>query len=90
LLPHHYLDRRINVDLLKIHCNMKLDKELMRFACSMSQLIDPRRSWKLTTQQPASVKYLPWIVKLDQHGQSLVSSRRQPERGEVLGSSLRP
>jgi hypothetical protein len=80
----------MNVDLLKIHCNMKLDKELMRFACSMSQLIDPRRSWKLTPQQPASVKYLPWIVKLARRGHSLGGSRRQPERGEVLGSSSTP
>jgi hypothetical protein len=77
LLPHHYLDRRINVDLLKIHSNMKLDKKLMKFACSMSQLIDPRRSWELTPQQPASVKYLPWIVKLTRRVQSFGGSRRQ-------------
>ena len=60
----HYLDRRINADLLKIHRGMKPEKELMRFACSMSRSIDPRRPWKLTPQQSASVKYLPCIVKL--------------------------
>ena len=28
---------------------MKPEKELMKFACSMSRSIDPRRPWKLTT-----------------------------------------
>jgi hypothetical protein len=60
----HYLDRRINADLLKIHRGMKPEKELMRFAYSMSRSIDPRRPWKLTPQQYASVKYLPYIIKL--------------------------
>jgi Protein of unknown function (DUF3435) len=60
----HYLDRRINADLLKIHHGMKPEKELMGLACSMNRSIDPRRPWKLTSQQSASVKSLPCIVKL--------------------------
>jgi hypothetical protein len=60
----HYLDRRINADLLKIHRGMKPEKELMRFACSMSRSIDPRRPWKLTTKQSASINNVPCIVKL--------------------------
>ncbi|KAE9373871.1 hypothetical protein N431DRAFT_407568 [Stipitochalara longipes BDJ] len=67
----HYLDRRINVDLLGIHRGRKTEKVLMRFACSMSRSIDPRRPWKLTPSQSASVKYLPCIVKLAQHIDSL-------------------
>ncbi len=46
----HYLDRRINVDLLKIYPGMQPEKELIRFACSMSRSIDPWRPWKLTPQ----------------------------------------
>jgi hypothetical protein len=37
----HYLDRRINVDLLKTHSGMQPEKELMKFASSMSRSIDP-------------------------------------------------
>jgi len=36
----------------------------MRFACSMSRSIDPRRPRKLTPEQTASVNDLPYIVKL--------------------------
>jgi hypothetical protein len=45
---------------------MKLEKDLMRFACSMSRSIDPRRPWRLTPKQSASVNELPCIVKLAQ------------------------
>jgi preprotein translocase subunit Sec63 len=37
----HYLDRRINMDVAKIYRGMKLEKELMRFVCSISRSIDP-------------------------------------------------
>ena len=60
----HYLDRRINADLLKIHHGMKPEKELMSFACLMSRSIDPRRPRKLTPEQFALVEYLLCIVKL--------------------------
>ena len=36
----------------------------MRFACSMSRSIDPRRPRKLTPEQTASVNDLPYILKL--------------------------
>jgi hypothetical protein len=50
---------------------MKPEKELMRFACSMSRSIDPRRPWKLTSEQSASVNDLPCIVKLAQRAKKL-------------------
>ena len=50
---------------------MKLKKELIRFACSMSWLIDPCRPWKLTTKQSASVNDLLCIVKLAQRAKKL-------------------
>jgi hypothetical protein len=36
----------------------------MRFACSMSRSIDPRRPRKLTPEQTVSVNVLPYIMKL--------------------------
>ncbi|KFY89160.1 hypothetical protein V500_05907, partial [Pseudogymnoascus sp. VKM F-4518 (FW-2643)] len=41
-------------------------KALMRFACSMSWSIDPRRPWKLTPMESASINNLPCIVKWSQ------------------------
>ncbi|CAG8976664.1 hypothetical protein HYALB_00002180, partial [Hymenoscyphus albidus] len=60
----HYLDRRITADVAKIYRGMKPEKDLMRFACSMSRSIDPRRPCKLTTKHSTSVNRLPCIVKL--------------------------
>jgi hypothetical protein len=83
----HYLDRRINADLLKIHRGMKPEKELMRFACSMSWSIDPRRPWKLTTEQSASVNDRPCIIKLAQRAKKLsgapVGSRRDEKYRKI-------
>lgn len=62
----HYLDRSINVDVQSIYRGLEPQKALMRFACSMSRSIDPRRPWKLTSAQSASVNNLPCIVKLCQ------------------------
>jgi hypothetical protein len=60
---------------------MKPEKELMRFACSMSWSIDLRRLWKLTTKQSASINNLLCIVKLGQRAKKLsgapVGSRRE-------------
>ena len=50
----------------------------MRFACSMSRSIDPRRPRKLTTEQSASVNGLPCIVKLN---------RRMMKQSGVRGDS---
>jgi hypothetical protein len=43
----------------------------MRFACSMSRSIDPRRPWFLTPAQSASVNKLPCIVRLTQRATNL-------------------
>jgi hypothetical protein len=81
----HYLDRRINADLLKIHRGMKPEKELMRFACSMSRSIDPRRPWKLTTEQSVSINNLPCIVKLTQRTEKLSGALEgSPEEEKYL------
>src|SRR3979490_2365918 len=78
----HYLDRRINADLLKIHCGMKPEKELMRFACSMSRSIDPRRLWKLTTEQSVSINDMPYIVKLAWRAKKLSGALEGSEKEE--------
>jgi hypothetical protein len=67
---------------------MKPEKELMRFACSMSRSIDPRRPWKLTTEQSASINGLPCIVKLAQRAKRLsgapVGSRREEKYRKAI------
>jgi hypothetical protein len=78
----HYLDRRINVDVAKIYRGMKPEKELMRFACSMSRSIDPRRPWKLTPGQSASVNDLPCIVKLARRAEKLSGAKVGSEEEE--------
>jgi hypothetical protein len=72
----HYLDRNITADLARIYRGMEPEKELMRFACSMSRSIDPRRPWKLTPEQSASVNDLPCIVKLDERVKKLSRALR--------------
>ncbi|KAL5312965.1 hypothetical protein ACEPPN_019391 [Leptodophora sp. 'Broadleaf-Isolate-01'] len=59
----HYLND-INVDLQGVYRRLDTQKDLMRFACSMSRSIDPRRPRKLTPEQTASVNDLPYILKL--------------------------
>jgi len=54
----------------------------MRFACSMSRSIDPRRPWKLTSAQSASVINLPCIVKLSQIAAHLSGSPEGSRREE--------
>ncbi|KAL5325401.1 hypothetical protein ACEPPN_006526 [Leptodophora sp. 'Broadleaf-Isolate-01'] len=61
----HYLDRNINVDVQNIYRGQAPQRDLMRFACSMSRSIDPRRPRELTTAQSKSVNRLPCILKLD-------------------------
>ncbi|RFU23722.1 hypothetical protein B7463_g12615, partial [Scytalidium lignicola] len=83
LIPQHssidtflkyWLDRRINAYLLKIHRGMKPEKELMRFACLMSQSTNPHRLWKLNAEQPASVNLQIGLV----HKETIRSSDQQP------------
>jgi hypothetical protein len=77
----HYLDRNINVDVQNIYRGLEPQKALMRFACSMSRSIDPRRPWKLTPTQSASINNLPCIVKWSRItarlSEALVGSRRE-------------
>jgi hypothetical protein len=50
---------------------MKPERELMKFACSMSRSIDPHQPWKLTVKQSASINDLPCIVRLAQCAKKL-------------------
>jgi len=70
---------------------MKPEKELMKFACSMSRSIDPRRPWKLTTKQSASVNELPCIVRLAQRAKKLSGAppgSRREEKYRKAGQRL--
>lgn len=75
----HYLDRNINVDVQNIYRGQAPQRDLMRFACSMSRSIDPRRPRRLTTAQSASVNRLPCIIKLDGRRARLSRGRGRPE-----------
>jgi Protein of unknown function (DUF3435) len=52
----------------------------MRFACSMSRSIDPRRPWKLTTQQSRSVNDYPCIVKLQRRADRFYGAPKGSQR----------
>ncbi|KAH6708820.1 hypothetical protein BKA61DRAFT_490950, partial [Leptodontidium sp. MPI-SDFR-AT-0119] len=75
----HYLND-INVDLQGVYRRLDTQKDLMRFACSMSRSIDPRHLRKLTPEQTASVNGLPYILKLhkrvDDLSNAAVGSRK--------------
>ncbi|KAL2371355.1 hypothetical protein RJ035_006201 [Blastomyces gilchristii] len=67
----YYLDRNINVDVMKTfrdssldHCIDESRKALLKRICSMIQSIDPRRPWKLTPEQSKSVNEQPRILAL--------------------------
>ena len=77
----HYLDRNINVDVQNIYRGQAPQRDLMRFACSMSRSIDPRRPRKLTTEQSASVNGLLCIVNLN-HRIVKLSGLRGDDEGE--------
>jgi hypothetical protein len=68
---------------------MKLEKELMRFTYSMSQSIDPRCPWKLTTKQSASVNDLPCIVKLARRAKKLSGAPEASEKEEKYYQACR-
>jgi len=61
----------------------------MRFACSMSRSIDPRRPRKLTTEQSASVNGLPCIVKLNRRIVKLSGVRGDSEGEEKYQKACR-
>lgn len=58
---------------------MKPEKELMRFACSMSRSIDPQRPRFLNEEQKAVLKAVPRIVKLEERVARLVRKGRAEE-----------
>ncbi|EQL32851.1 hypothetical protein BDFG_04959 [Blastomyces dermatitidis ATCC 26199] len=67
----YYLDRNINVDVMKTfrdssldHCIDESRKALLKRIFSMIQSIDPRRPWKLTPEQSKSVNEQPRILAL--------------------------
>jgi hypothetical protein len=74
----HYLDRNINVDVQNIYRGQAPQRDLMRFACSISRSIDPRRPRKLTTQQSASINCFPCILKLETRIARLSRVRGRP------------
>jgi hypothetical protein len=65
----------------------------MRFACSMSRSIDPRRPRKLSKKQSASINSLPCIIKLDRRMKKLSAAIRDgegdSEGGEKYQKALR-
>jgi hypothetical protein len=79
----HYLDRRITADVAKIYRGMEPEKELMKFACSMSRSIDPRRPWKLTAEQSASVNDLPCVIKWIKRVKKLSGGRKGGRRKDT-------
>ena len=63
----HYLNQNINVDVQNIYYGHVPQRDLMRFACSMSCLINPHWLQWLNTEQSVSVNSLPCIDKLNCH-----------------------
>jgi hypothetical protein len=63
----------IHVDAQAIVRGLPPQKLLVRFACSMSRSIDPRRPYKLTTEQSRSVNEIPRVRAL----QELVEKRKK-------------
>ncbi|KGQ00728.1 hypothetical protein PAAG_12606 [Paracoccidioides lutzii Pb01] len=57
----HYLDRNITADDLSIYRGLTPQKAIMDMLCSMSRSIDPRRLWKLTTEESKSVNDQPRV-----------------------------
>jgi len=68
---------------------MKPEKELMRFAYSISRSIDPRRPWKLTPEQSASVNDLPCIIKLAQRAKKLSGAPEGSQRWKKYRKACR-
>ncbi|KAG9238390.1 hypothetical protein BJ875DRAFT_46620 [Amylocarpus encephaloides] len=85
----YYLDRNINVDVQNIYRGQSSQGDLMRFACSMSRSIDPRRPRKLTTAQSASVNRLPYILRLDRRISRLLRVQGRPGGEEKYQRAIR-
>jgi hypothetical protein len=85
----HYLDRNINVDVQNIYRGLEPQRALIRFACSMSRSIDPRRPWKLTPQQSRSVNHYPCIVKLQKRVDHLYGAPKGSKREKKYQKAVR-
>lgn len=59
------------MDVAKVYRGTEPEKELMKFACSMSRSIDPRRPRFLTKAQSRSVNDFPSVKKRQDHVNSL-------------------
>jgi hypothetical protein len=73
----HYLDRNITADVLSIYRGLEPQKAIMNMLCSMSRSIDPRRPWKLTTEESKSVNHQPRVQVLKANVDALKSIRDQ-------------
>jgi len=85
----HYLDRNININVQNIYCSLAPQRDLMRFACFISRLIDPRRPRKLTTAQSASIDRLLCILKLEHRKTKLSRDRGDPKGEEKYQKAIR-
>ncbi|KAH6704302.1 hypothetical protein BKA61DRAFT_636094 [Leptodontidium sp. MPI-SDFR-AT-0119] len=84
----HYLND-INVDLQGVYRRLDTQKDLMRFACSMSRSIDPRRPRKLTPEQTASVNDLPYILKLRERVNNLSKAHIESRDYDKLQQAIK-
>ncbi|KAH7418893.1 hypothetical protein BKA64DRAFT_763767 [Cadophora sp. MPI-SDFR-AT-0126] len=84
----HYLNG-INVDLQGVYRRLDAQKDLMRFACSMSRSIDPRRPRKPTPEQSASVNKLPYILKLQKRVDDLSDARLGSPQDDRLQKAIK-
>ena len=65
----------IHVDAQAIVRGMPAQKQLMRFACSMSRSIDPRRPYRL--EDSSSVNQIPRVIAMED------SSKRREQARDV-------
>ncbi|KAF2177817.1 hypothetical protein K469DRAFT_742362 [Zopfia rhizophila CBS 207.26] len=79
----HYLSRRVTVDTQAVVRGIQPQDALMQAACTMSRTIDPRRPWRLTTEESASVNDYPTI-------RSLLNQREQLKRRLGKGATKHP
>lgn len=63
-MENYFCLNDINVDLQGVYRRLDSHKDLMRFTCSVSRSIGPRRPQKLTPKQTTSMNDLPYILKL--------------------------
>lgn len=78
----HYLDRNITADVMSIYRGLEPQKAVMSLLCSMSRSIDPRRPWKLTTEESKSVNDLPPIKRLEKRRNYAKARRDSAAAGE--------